>query len=75
MAERRLRPRRGYSGEVMAWEGDGDVVGRWKTLGFDFRMVASTTGMIESIALIPFPLAHSSEFSSTISSSLNPSRT
>lgn len=68
VAERRLRPRREYSAEVMTWGGGGEVEG----LGFDLRMIASTTGMIESIAIIPIPLTYSSELSLTISSSLDP---
>lgn len=68
VAERRLRPRRGYSAEVMTWVGGGEV----EDLGVDYRMVASTTGMIESIAIIPIRLAYFSGLSLTISSSLDP---
>lgn len=68
VAERRLRPRRGYSAEVMTWGGGGEV----EDLGFGYRMVASTTGMIESIAIIPIRLAYFSGLSLTISSSLDP---
>lgn len=56
VAERRRRPRRGYSVEAMTWGGGGEV----EDLGFDVRMVVSTTGMIESTTVIPIPLAYSS---------------